>query len=996
MARRNFIQKYMLFIVLGVTFGHAIFCAKSVQITHPIEKMLVVASNIGPVAGVGTSKDQTVPTPMSHNRYLLPDQWVEKFSPKLPTTKLDQNADLGKTLGALTVSILSNKLKPVQKQIKYKQTNASPILNSFVAKNRHTTYCELSTKNKDIKPFATHSMVFIAGIGLPENQTNRLLLDAFETCLPKTVLVVPTQVLDRFLLTGHKIPHADKWSCRTKGSLRVFVPKALLTNNTNKNNNKDNNKDNELDWDLGLYWSRFKPVKNFWEPQNQEILADKQLEEIVFSDFANLEVSNELFIPCFYPENRPNKNSKPAKWVLYIAGGGTLDQGQFFDRKIGRLTLGIELELCFWETVEDLDVLKKVLNSSFPLIISGLIASGLEQKIDFKKLFPHLTESGIHKCIEGKSFIALDTITRNLYNSFKEWGNPGYNGVVPRVRLKTRKDPTTYINFDQPLVNTEKPNSILVKQDTIVAKKPFATHGMVIFNCAKDYKCCILNSFEAAMNMNPDSNAIIIVPSGLVRQYIEKHGKLPNADAWLCRYIDKVEVYVPKTALTLAYGYNVNSKKEIQEIDARLGIKWSSLNPIKNFETTEKNLWKNYFWATHSDGGPDDMSKIMREQVLVTLSEYELYNKSHKYIDPAQFAVTFNGHGNAGTTVDMAIEEAMNNECTPEKWNLLKLCKKKGLIFMPGKIGWVADFETGLIDLLKFFNRECSVKLVFIETCFGWSKKFEELDTEDLTYILITDNLVNATSGGLGKNTCYGKFFKTLQKRCSINLKELIQDIYKIRPNEGMWPEIRLPGEKKFSPVTASGEIGNEAVVISKKREAKIIGLETPVLLAVEDIPYTVKFSQDAILGIGAFISIIPGSAIHTIAEIDAPHLSLEQIIKAFFRFELKENKVFIVNKIRARGTINDLTSTQISQVKLTVVNSSGTGEYEDPTVHILVENLDNTSSGPLGGYAEWKKYIFVWEDLILNPCNTKEELEKQVIDITKIVNKIKYIRDIV
>lgn len=297
----------------------------------------------------------------------------------------------------------------------------------------------------------------------------------------------------------------------------------------------------------------------------------------------------------------------------------------------------------------------------------------------------------------------------------------------------------------------------------------------------------------------------------------------------------------------------------------------------------------------------------------------------------------------------------------------IQVLKKSGeKAHTAGKIAGLMGKDFG--TFVCYLQKNLSVTLLFTSTCFGAEINLEKAlqdsihdesackDFENLSFPLISGAISSAVAMGgyqlsiftndnnerkiILKQPNYKKFFEALTIKNNDTNKLFFDAIHYIYPLYKKYetynniPSIKYPGQpwhpldmpkifftldKTITNKTHDFDISpyfvpkkvptiNESFEPPPIDEFLAYKLPYPNVLFIEqaEIPFELIISGSSKIDLPAFISHIPGDAVHHFAKIDASTYELSRFLEAFFTiYDLHDNKTFIIDELLIK---NDLT----------------------------------------------------------------------------------------
>ncbi len=133
-------------------------------------------------------------------------------------------------------------------------------------------------------------------------------------------------------------------------------------------------------------------------------------------------------------------------------------------------------------------------------------------------------------------------------------------------------------------------SSLFIYREVNAKAEPVANHGAVIIDDwgfvpeASRFAC-----MKAFFYTCP-TNVFLIVRKSLMKKYLEGENSIYNTDKWLCRASKYWVVFVRKSPELVLFGERAGKKN--LPIDARLGINWSLMSPVKDFTNANDAAYK--------------------------------------------------------------------------------------------------------------------------------------------------------------------------------------------------------------------------------------------------------------------------------------------------------------------------------------------------------------------------------------------------------------------
>ncbi|MFA6066679.1 MAG: hypothetical protein WC707_05865 [Candidatus Babeliaceae bacterium] len=533
---------------------------------------------------------------------------------------------------------------------------------------------------------------------------------------------------------------------------------------------------------------------------------------------------------------------------------------------------------------------------------------------------------------------------------------------------------------------------------------------------------------------------------------------------WICRKIsDFLYLLIPKNyvptptdntpiRLLIPKKYKLvpddtSSEYDISPTELTLGLKIDHLDPIENIlsftqhrsDYTAKKLAQDFI-----------ENIIKKNRVFVTKNEYKRVPANAQYFEaidqskpptttlqypPQRWAFYMSGHG---------------GEATPVKTRTKTI---------------VAGLSIEqLSEFFDFLHSKTDTKFLVFDTCYGGGQNLAEVyknlnqpslqktypftiasiatsDNQTASLPMVTflppffyskpdyvEELTKARKTILGSFLGFKNFFNTLKNEPPINFLEIIKyinpfehNIHKYTKNEfSNIPNIKYPGLEwsniieipgkiieitKILASTYSEKVLDVSKYFSKKIKNKQLVYPEAILLSTQRIPFTLKLSlnpdESGFRNAPAFISMLPGNAVHKITGIDAPDFTFSQIVEAFFKIrELASSKICMVETITITNDINNWPGSQPTDNNITLhnvvmFNYTGTPDkdfgsgiyftYNNQTYKSLWDNgtppistarqLQHFEKTADPYVDPWKKHIELYRDATIFPPETSASI---------------------
>lgn len=403
----------------------------------------------------------------------------------------------------------------------------------------------------------------------------------------------------------------------------------------------------------------------------------------------------------------------------------------------------------------------------------------------------------------------------------------------------------------------------------------------------------------------------------------------------------------------------------IGTITEKIPSSWISHHFIKHFVIRAPLIFTHKTVALVNHG---------RSTILITNEEYrELFPKLSETelnkIIP-QPIILAEGHGSPYSSLQQKIEELemaqirnniLESEFTKKLDHLKKLYTQGKKSYRGGNIAGFNPKDFGTFTHFLAYNT--ATKLLFFNTCFGNEVNIQEalhdiegeaaveLSNTVFPFPIITGAMTNSTaisetqvleSANVDLDTgekfdikkyftkpIFKKFFDTLNTSASPSHDLLLQAldfIYSISPKNNNIPFIK-EGTRPWQPLLPAKKFFSITPEFVQKQKTPIdlsqqMTLPDMILVEAYDIPTPFIINNSTIPFI---FSSIPGDAVHTFAEIQAPQVTADVFFKSFFPLQdLKETKAFIIKKLTVLDKSN----------KPTILNNVMIVNYMPPQGH--------------------------------------------------------------
>lgn len=366
-----------------------------------------------------------------------------------------------------------------------------------------------------------------------------------------------------------------------------------------------------------------------------------------------------------------------------------------------------------------------------------------------------------------------------------------------------------------------------------------------------------------------------------------------------------------------------------------------------------------------------------------------------------QSIVIAGGHGSNYCSLDQMIQDLQGygDQFKKEQESLCALKAKGRRVYYGGALSGLTSEDFG--SFLDFLEKNLVVKLFVFSTCYGAEINTQEAlghgeEEKRVSFPLIAGALSNApsTSGTLKRESwdkrnardirislrkpLYKNFFDELNKyedpsheNFLIALEHIYSFSEKSSESYNNIPSIKHPNKpwKVFeksrillidNTVVQENILPTHQLDISRLFNAKrkhfkldftfdhhVKKEEDPyiVLLALDEIPCELIFSNNTSYDVPAFISVIPGDVRHHFTKINAPHFILSSLLKAFFMIpDLQEHKTFTIDELIIQNDTSVLPKTyEVLVLKNVVIinrpNMNGDDDYSFKTVSFEYDN---------------------------------------------------------
>ena len=337
----------------------------------------------------------------------------------------------------------------------------------------------------------------------------------------------------------------------------------------------------------------------------------------------------------------------------------------------------------------------------------------------------------------------------------------------------------------------------------------------------------------------------------------------------------------------------------------------------------------------------------------------------------------------------------------------------------------IEDFK----KFLLFLEKSIDTKLLFYSSCCSGGKSWLKVFTNQnkplsLSYVVFADNLTEAPSLGqcpivrltffnneddvldwaidwenkkiaLDSSYDFPTFFATARSVAACDRCMLHKLLYSLNPVHRMdtagrtdcdhrrlynyevnnITSVRLPHTTWFSAIDDIGTFVPLRSKSSSRSSPMTIKQDSDlVLLCDSAVPYALKFLHNTrVAPFPSLVSLIPGKAAHKINSIEAPHASLQSIVKGFFACNnLAVPKLFCIPKLLCAATSTHRKAVEFHDVSLfnhipaSIID--GSSEYD----------LNKRFYNGIIAYKNNQPYIFLWDSFDPVPSQLYHLIESQ------------------
>lgn len=370
----------------------------------------------------------------------------------------------------------------------------------------------------------------------------------------------------------------------------------------------------------------------------------------------------------------------------------------------------------------------------------------------------------------------------------------------------------------------------------------------------------------------------------------------------LCLLIPRTYNNIPELK---DYKKNIASDPRLTNLELKLGLKIDHLKSFEVEDILKKEFPPETLAAYHLD--EDFINSLPK--VFVTNNDYGTYpGESIPLIKKPRWAIFMSGHGSLTRTV-------------------------------------AALSINYFRQVLDFFESKIVVEFFLFTSCYSGGKTQEQIYQDDnkkavqKTYpFVIASSAISEAQGAIivqGTQALldYTTFFEQLRTEDTLDFVTILNSVSLfIFKNKIYYPQniplLKLPGREWISVVDVPDKIVSIGKTLAKSRDPqstldistffagriKIPGQKTAtkiypdvILLYAEKIPFPIKLSaENALSEPPTFISMIPGSAVHEFAKIDASPFVLADFINGFFKIQgLESKKLFLIRELIIRKEKN-------------------------------------------------------------------------------------------
>lgn len=228
---------------------------------------------------------------------------------------------------------------------------------------------------------------------------------------------------------------------------------------------------------------------------------------------------------------------------------------------------------------------------------------------------------------------------------------------------------------------------------------------------------------------------------------------------------------------------------------------------------------------------------ITKKEYAQALSKIGKPGFENLYTYLPTYAFYFVGHGAQFKSIDQELLEVkkLAEKEGMKEWKetirYLTKFKKRHIFYSPNSPGVISGIEAKHFgQLLKFFDKNIAVSLVFYDTCFGGGWNLQELVSNyHYSYTIISGAIMGAELLGFGspEEFNFASFVTTLQSSEPVDFRELLQNIYlfadietqKIAQTTANIPLLVLPGQKPI-PLNIPGQVVSIGTILATHRNA--------------------------------------------------------------------------------------------------------------------------------------------------------------------------------
>lgn len=329
-----------------------------------------------------------------------------------------------------------------------------------------------------------------------------------------------------------------------------------------------------------------------------------------------------------------------------------------------------------------------------------------------------------------------------------------------------------------------------------------------------------------------------------IEQQLKKLKRHFFPDQWLC-YQSKIKnkpseffLFIPKAYTREGYIPPEKTLSAPLEKQYVYGLKLDDLISID-----QSNMGDSSFYEKFGKENKDFSENFLEafSSIFVTKNEWrELMHTMGKDSLPdilstiPRWAFYVLGHGLQFVDINTHILEVKKLTKEDSKWaytlKLLEKFKKKheNVLYKDEKQGFIAGIKSHVFKkLLLFCDQEIMTVFLFFDTCYGGGWQFQELLTEEYSYILIASAIAGAVVEGFGEPGQFKvqEFVQKLRAYGVYNYLDVIKPIYlfldranRTTPNV---PQIKIPGRDFTSIITLPGEAVEIGKVLATTRSPK-------------------------------------------------------------------------------------------------------------------------------------------------------------------------------